>query len=168
MNIVSDQIIQETVKEVSDYQKEKIDSDFLGFCKRQPDLASFFTTFVRNQRRKTIERCLFVFFVIGIVFEKSAAAALHRITYDDIERVLQKNKTLIAGIKEAHNRFYERIAEVRLSCQPDLMKYVIESLETEIDPETPFSNQEAGVLFFLFMVVIDVFSDALPSGNTTA
>lgn len=160
IHIVSDQIIRETVREISGYQKKKIDSDFDELCRCQPDLTAFFTKFVQKFRQKTIENSLFLFFVINLVFEKSAATEMQPITYDEIEQALEKNETLLSGIKGAHDRFLERIAGVRLSTQPHLIRYVIESLESDNDPA-------AGYLFFVFIVVIDVLNDAFQNKNMT-
>lgn len=164
IHVISDQMIRESVREVSGYQKEKINSEFSGFCNRQPDLADFFANFIRKQRPQTMERGFFIFLVINAVFEKCVATdtrEIQRITYDEIEQVLKKNETLLSGIKGAHDRFHERIASVRMFSQPKLMKYVMESLETDIDSETVLSKQEAGYLFFVFSIIIELLNDTL-------
>jgi hypothetical protein len=160
MILISEQIVEQTWKEISGYDPDRIDLEFFKFSERQPDLMTFIIEFTQDQQQKTIEFCLYIFFVICRIFEKSSVARIKQITFDEIETIFEKNETLMENIESVHERFYKRIAKVQFLNQPFLMKFILEALKKKKDQEHTLSEGEIGYLFFLFKNVIDVLDDA--------
>ncbi|MBA4366471.1 MAG: hypothetical protein C0403_02410 [Desulfobacterium sp.] len=160
MKLISEQIVKQTWMEISSYDTEKIDFEFSKFGERQPDLTYFIMEFTQDQQQTTIELCLYMFFTICRIFEKSSANRIKQITFDEIETIFKKNENLIENLEGVHERFYERIARVQFFNQPFVMKYILETLVEETEIENTLSEKETGYLFFIFKNVVDIFDEA--------
>jgi hypothetical protein len=160
MKLISEQIVKQTCMEISSYDKEKIDFEFSKFGERQPDLAYFIIEFTQDQQQTAIELCLYMFFIICRIFEKSSENRIKQITFDEIETIFTKNENQIENLEGVHERFYERIARVQFFNQLFVMKYILETLVEETEKEHTLSEKETGYLFFLFKNGVDIFDEA--------
>jgi len=160
MKLISEQIVMQTWMEILSYDTEKIDFEFSKLGERQPDLLYFIIELTQDQHQTAIELCLYMFFTICRIFEKSTANQIKQITFDDIETIFKKNESLIENLEGVHERFYERIAKVQFFSQPFVMKYILETLVEETEIDNTLSEKETGYLFFVFKNVVDLFNEA--------
>ena len=106
-----------------------------------------------------------MFYVVCRMFQKSSKKSLKRISPEEIINCYEKTERFIEHLEGAHERFFERIAEVQLSEQPYVMKYVVETLMEAPEEEDPviLTEDDVGYLFLLFKTVVDLLDKTTSS-----
>lgn len=70
------------------------------------------------------------------------------------------------SLEGTDEKFLERIAEIQISGQPYVMKYVLETLMEAPEEEEPIAltEEDIGYLFLLFKTVVDLLDETLRAG----
>ena len=133
--------------------------------KNQPNLLAFMMEFTRDLDQEVKELAIYMFYVVCRMFQKSSKKGLKRISPEEIINCYEKTEHLIESLEGAHERFFERIAEVQLSEQPYVMKYVVETLMEAPEEEYPIvlTEDDIGYLFLLFKTVVDLLDKTTSS-----
>jgi len=162
MEPISEELVEETWQEVSEFSPQRGSSEVQKLGKEQPDLLAFMLEFSDDLEQDVKELAIYLFVVIHRMFRKAYGKPIKRLTAEVIMKGYEKNEKIILDLEGAHEKFYDRIARVQLSEQPYIMKYVVESLFEMPDEEDPvaLTDDEIGIMFLLLKTVIDLFDEA--------
>ena len=82
---------------------------------------------------------------------------------EEIINCYEKTESFIESLEGIDEKFLERIAEVQMSGQPYVMKYVVEALMEAPEDEEPIAltEEDIGYLFILFKTVVDLLDETL-------
>lgn len=160
MEPIPEDIVDDALEEIESYSDDLLDSEMAKFGEKQPDLLSFFVEFTQELDEYVMEFGFYLFFAVYHIFSKGYGKKIKRITVDEIITCFEENQKLLESMEFAHNRFYERIAEVQISPQPYVIMFVVDALlETpEDDAAEELSDEDVGYLFLLLKTVIDVLN----------
>ncbi len=109
-----------------------------------------------------MELGVYVFFVVYRIFEKAERGKVKRISAKRVSDAYDRNETHLMKLEGVHDRFFERIAEVQVSRQPHVMKYIVDSLMEfgEAPDEVVLTDDEIGTLFLVLKTVVESFGEA--------
>jgi len=71
------------------------------------------------------------------------------------------------SLEGSHEKFLERVAEVQLSRQPHVMKYIVDTLIEAPEEEDPvaLTDDDIGYLFLLLKTVVDLLDKGTETGK---
>ncbi len=103
------------------------------------------------------ELAIYMFVVISRMFQK-ANGKIKKISSKQIIEYYKHNEGLLERLEGADEKFLDRIASVRTSRQPYVVRYVADALMEEDEGEDALvlTDEQKGFLFLLFKTVIDV------------
>ena len=165
MDIITEEIVEETWQETGGLSPKRAKKEMAKVGKRQPNLLAFVAEFIQDLNLEVQGLAFYMLFVIYHMFEKSAPQKIKRITEEEIINCHEQNEDFIESLKDTHNQFFERIARVKFSSQPYVMKYVTETIieaPEEQDP-VPLTEDDTGYLFLIFKTVVDVLNEKIES-----
>ncbi len=166
MEPISEHLVEETWHEIAEYDSGKATEEMLEFGKVQPDLLSFILEFSEDLGEQAGELGIYLLFVIYHIFRKGYGRQIGKVTADEIVACYEENERLMESLEKAQDEFFNRVAEVQLSPQPHVIRYVVDTLseEPDEDDETePMSEEDTGYLFMLLKTVIDVLNQKTSS-----
>ena len=122
--------------------------------------------FTQDLDQEVQELAIYMFFVVYRMFEKSSTKKIRKVSSEEIIACWDQNENLMERLEGAHEKFFERIAEVQLSGQPYVMKYVVETLMEVPEEEDPvaLTEEDIGYLFLLLKTVVDLLDKTVRSG----
>ena len=134
---------------------------------KQSDLLAFVITMLEELSSDGMELGIYLFTVVYRIFEKSSRVKLKRISQNKIITAYEKNEAMLLRMEEAHERFFERIAEIETSHQPHIMQYVLECIMEADQAEEPLilSEDDIGTLFLVLKTVIDILARELAKSS---
>jgi hypothetical protein len=160
MEPIAEDIVDDALEEIESFSDDRLDSEMAKLGEKQPDLLSFFVEFTQDLDEQVMEYGFYLFFAVYHIFCKGYGKKIRRIAVDDIITCFEDNQRLLESMEFAHNRFYERIAEVQISPQPYVIMFVVDALlevpDEEADEE--LSDEDVGYLFLLLKTAIDVLN----------
>jgi hypothetical protein len=133
----------------------------MEFGQIQPDLLSFILEFTDDLGEQAGELGIYLLFVIYHMFKNGYGKEIKLITTEEIIECYEENERLMEKLEKAQDEFFNRVAEVQLSPQPYVIRYVVDSLTEEPEEDEdrePLSEEEVGFLFMLLKTVIDVLN----------
>ncbi|HPP42396.1 MAG TPA: hypothetical protein PLJ17_10900 [Syntrophorhabdaceae bacterium] len=153
---ITEKIVIETNQEVDGLSPEMIEKEMTNLSKSQPDLLYFVLTSVEDMEDDAKELGIYLFFVIYKIFKK-AYGKIKKATYKDIEKSYDYNFGIMEHLENADEKYILDFAEKEVVKQPNVMRYLTETLMLE-DPEEDFSlsTEDKGFLFLIFLTVIDI------------
>ncbi len=162
MKIIEKTVVASTWKEVAALNENTAKQRMVKLGARQTDLLSFVTTAVEELKQDVLELGVYIFYVVYRMFEKSCKTKLKRISSNKIAAAYEKNETLLLTLDGSHNDLYAQIANIEITKQPHVIRYVLDTLfETDEDPEPiTLSDVEIGTLFLILKTVVDVLGNA--------
>lgn len=160
MNPIAEETVDHALEEIESFSDDRFDGEMAKLGEIQPDLLSFMVEFTRDLDEQAMGYALYLFFAVFHIFSKGYGKKIGRITVDEIIDCFEENQKLLESMEFAHNRFYERIAEVQISPQPYVIMYVVDALleSPEEEGEEELSDEDIGYLFLLLKTVIDVLN----------
>ena len=165
MNPISQELVDETWQAFAGFSPARARKETIKLNKNQPNLLAFMMEFTRDLDQEVQELAIYMFYVVCRMFQKSSKKSLKRISPEEIINCYEKTERFIENLEGAHERFFERIAEVQLSEQPYVMKYVVETLMEAPEEEYPIvlTEDDIGYLFLLFKTVVDLLDKTTSS-----
>ena len=165
MNPISQELVDETWQAFAGFSPARARKETIKVNKNQPNLLAFMMEFTQDLDREVQELAIYMFYVVCRMFQKSSKKSLKRISPEEIINCYEKTERFIENLEGAHERFFERIAEVQLSEQPYVMKYVVETLMEAPEEEDPvvLTEDDIGYLFLLFKTVVDLLDKTTSS-----
>ena len=165
MNPISQELVDETWQAFAGFSPARARKETIKVNKNQPNLLAFMMEFTQDLDREVQELAIYMFYVVCRMFQKSSKKSLKRISPEEIINCYEKTERFIENLEGAHERFFERIAEVQLSEQPYVMKYVVETLMEAPEEEDPviLTEEDVGYLFLLFKTVVDLLDKTTSS-----
>ena len=165
MNPISQELVDETWQAFAGFSPARARKETIKVNKNQPNLLAFMMEFTQDLDREVKELAIYMFYVVCRMFQKSSKKSLKRISPEEIINCYEKTERFIENLEGAHERFFERIAEVQLSEQPYVMKYVVETLMEAPEEEYPIvlTEDDIGYLFLLFKTVVDLLDKTTSS-----
>ena len=165
MNPISQELVDETWQAFAGFSPARARKETIKVNKNQPNLLAFMMEFTQDLDQEVKELAIYMFYVVCRMFQKSSKKSLKRISPEEIINCYEKTERFIESLEGAHERFFERIAEVQLSEQPYVMKYVVETLMEAPEEEDPviLTEDDIGYLFLLFKTVVDLLDKTTSS-----
>ncbi len=163
---VGEQLVEATWKEVAAFSSVRASQEMLRLGKKQPNLLGFVTTYLDELRPDAKELGVYVFFVVYRIFEKAERGKLKRISAKRVSDAYDRNETLMMKLEGIHDRFFERVAEVEVSSQPHVMRYIVDALMEfgEAPDEAVLTDDEIGTLFLVLKTVVESLGEAARRG----
>ena len=161
MEPLSEKLVEKTWQKIADYDSGRATKEMMEFGQIQPDLLSFILEFTDDLGEQAGELAVYLLFVIYHMFKKGYGKEIKQVTPEEIIERYEENERLMEKLEKAQDEFFNRVAEVQLSPQPYLIRYVVDSLTEEPeedDDSEPMSEEEVGFLFMLLKTVIDVLN----------
>jgi len=160
MELIPEELVEETWQEFAGFSPVRAQKETIKVNKNQPYLLSFMIEFTQDLDLEVRELAVYMFYVVCRMFQKSSRKKIKRISPEEIINCHEKNDHLMETLEGAHDKFFERIAEVQLAGQPYVMKYVLETIieNSEEDP-VELTEENIGYLFLLFKTVVDVLDE---------
>lgn len=157
MKPLSEELAEETWKEVAFFSPVQSHQEMVKLNERQPDLLAFIMEFIQDLNKDVKELGLYLFFVVYRMFEKGYGKKINKITAEEIIECYDANEKLMEGLEVAHDRFFDRIARIQISSQPYVIKYVVDALYEAPQEEIPINlnEEDIGFIFLLLKTVID-------------
>ncbi len=157
--MITEQIVEETWQEVAEWPEDKATEEMVALAGRQPHLLAFVTGHAEEMSEDGAELAVYLFFNVVRMFEKGAGE-LTRIPADAILKRFEANEKLLAGLTEAHPKFFEQVARASIDRQPHVMGYVVEAiLEEPEDEPLDIEEDDYGTVFLLLLTVVDVLDE---------
>ncbi|NVM21591.1 MAG: hypothetical protein HWN68_07410 [Desulfobacterales bacterium] len=171
MNVISEELVEETWQEVAGFSPDLSSAEMTKFCGKQPELVAFVVEFLEDSDQQLREFATYMLFVVYRMFEKNTTKEIRKISAEEIIKYYDSNEDLVANLEGVDDRFLNRIAKVQLAGQPYVMKYVLEVLmdipEEEKEEEekqlVAMRDDDIGYLFLLLKTVVDVLDYATQS-----
>ena len=157
--MITAQIVDETWQEVADWPEQKANDEMMALARRQPYLLAFVTAHAEEMSEDGAELAVYLLFNVVRMFEKGAGE-LKRVPEDAILKRFEANEQLLAGLSEAHPKFFEQVARASADRQPHVMGYVVEAIVEEPEDEPlDIEEDEYGTIFLLLLTVVDVLDE---------
>jgi hypothetical protein len=156
MDPLSEEFVEKTWQQVAKFTPDRANKEILAMGKNQPDLLAFLMAYTDDLHQEVKELAIYIAFAVYKMFLDSIGK-IPKISSKEIMARYDENIHLIESIEGAHEKFIDRIANVQVSNQPYVMKYVLEALieDTEEDG-IDLTEEDIGSLFILFKTEIEV------------
>ena len=166
MNPISQELVNETWQEFAGFSPVRARKEMIKVNKNQPNLLAFMMEFIQDLDQEVKELAIYMFYVVCRMFLKSSKNSLKTISPEEIINCYEKTESLIESLEGTDEKFLKRIAEVQLSSQPYVMRYVVETLmeAPEEEDRIALTEEDTGYLFLLFKTVADLLDETLRAG----
>ena len=161
MEPISEELVDDTWQEFAGFSPVRLQKETIKVNKNQPNLLAFMMEFTQDLDQEVKELAIYMFYVVCRMFQKSSKKSLKRISPEEIINCYEKTEHFIESLEGTDEKFLERIAEVQLSGQPYVMKYVLETLMEE---PIALTEENVGYLFLLFKTVVALLDETLRAG----
>ncbi|MFC1824958.1 hypothetical protein ACFL9T_19790 [Thermodesulfobacteriota bacterium] len=163
MEPIPEELVEETWKEFASFSPVRVRKEANKVNKNQPNLVAFITEFTQDLDQEVKELAVYMFYIVCRMFQKSSKKNLKRIPPEKIINCYEKTERFIESLEGTDEIFFERIAEVQISGQPYVMKYVVETLMEAPEEEEPIAltEDDVGYIFLLFKAIVDLLDETL-------
>jgi hypothetical protein len=156
MDSLSKQFVEKTWQEVADFSPDRADKEMIAMGKNQPDLLAFLMAYTDDLPQEVKELAIYIAFVVYKMFLDSRGK-ISRISSREIMATYDENARFLKSLGEVHEKLIDRIANVEVSEQPYVMKYVLEALVEDTEEEgIDLTEEDIGILFMLIKTEIEV------------
>jgi len=155
---VAENLVEKTWQEVALFSPETLDKEMVRMSKNQPDLLAFLMAYTEDLPQEARELAVYLAFVIYQIFQGSQKK-IPKISSKEIVGCYQENELFL----KAQGKLIDRIADVRFSRQPYVMKYVVDAL-MEVSGEgdnIELSEEDKGFIFVLLKTITEVLDRKL-------
>lgn len=160
MEPLPEELVEETWQEFAGLSPGQANKIANIVAKTQPNLMSFVLEFTEDLDQEVKDLAIYMFFVVHGMFENGYGKEVKKVSSREVIECYERNEKLLESLEGAHEKFYDRIAEVEMSSQPYIFKYVVETLFEAPEDEDPvfLSEDDVGFLFLLLKTVIDLLN----------
>jgi len=156
MEPLSEGFVEKTWQQIAKFTPDKANKEMIAMGKSQPDLLAFLMAYTEDLQQEVKELAIYIAFVVYKMFFDSSGK-IPRISSKEIMSMYDENMSLMESLEGAHEKFIDRIANVQVSKQPYVMKYVLEALMEDAEEDgIDLTDEDIGSLFILFKTEIEV------------
>jgi hypothetical protein len=156
MDPLSEGFVEKTWQKVAEFTPDRANKEMLAMGKNQQDLLAFLMSYTDDLQQEVKELAIYIAFVVYKMFLDSGSK-IPRISSKEIMAKYDENTRLIESLEGAHEKFIDRIANVQVSKQPYVMKYVLEALMEDAEEDgIDLTEEDIGTLFILYKTEIEV------------
>ncbi len=95
MEMISEDLVEETWREVAEFEDEHAQAEMASLSRIQPYLLAFMVEFTRELDPDVAELALYLFLNVHRTFEKSGKKPLEQVTHETIIEPYESNGTLL-------------------------------------------------------------------------
>ncbi len=156
MDTLSEGFVEKTWQQIANFTPDRANKEMIAMSKNQPDLLAFLMAYTEDLQQEVKELAIYIAFVVYKMFLDSGGK-IPRISSKEIMARHNETTRLVESLEGANEKFIDRIANVQVSQQPYVMKYVLEALmEDAEDDGIDLTEEDIGLLFMLFKTEIEV------------
>jgi hypothetical protein len=127
----------------------------LAMGKNQPDLLAFLMAYTDDLQQEVKELAIYIAFVVYKIFLDSSGK-IPRILSREIMTSYNENTRFMESLEGTNEKFIDRIANVQVSKQQYVLKYVLEALMEDAEENgIDLTKESIGLLFILFKTEIE-------------
>ncbi|RMH23361.1 MAG: hypothetical protein D6696_00760 [Acidobacteria bacterium] len=159
--MISEEIVEQCWREAATLPPRRARNEMTRIARRQPHLLTFVTLTTQELSRDANELAVYLFFVVYRMFEKAATGTIQRVASDRIIERFEENEAAVQQLEGAHDRFFQRAAQLQAASQPWVVQYIVDAL-LEPDEENPVELDafEVGILYLILKTVVDVLDES--------
>ena len=159
MDTLSERFVEKTWQQVSEFTPDRANKEMIVMGKNQPDLFAFLMAYTDDLQQEVKELAIYIAFVVYKMFLNSCSK-IPRIPSKEITARYDENTRIVESLEGAHEKFIDRIANVQVSKQPYVMKYVLEALMEDAEEDgIDLTEEDIGSLFILFKTEIEILDE---------
>ena len=157
METIPERIAEKAWQEVAALSMSQAGKEMQKMARNQPDLLAFLMAMTEDLGADTKELAVYMAFVVYRIFEGSRHK-IKKITSQEIIDCYETNEDLMGRLGSAGKQFIDRVAQIQISTQPFVMKYVIDTLieEPEEEDNDELTDEDKAFLFLLLKTVVDL------------
>jgi len=160
MSVVAEDLVEETWQEVASYTHDEISRVMERAGKRQPALLAYVMAETAESRADVQELAVYLYIVVFRMFDKLPGHKLKRVPIDRVERLSAQNEDWLERLGSAHERFFERTAEIESGKQPHVLRYLAEAIFEPEDANLCLTEHEQGLVFLILKTALDILDSA--------
>jgi hypothetical protein len=160
MDPIPEELVDRICAEVAELTPDIGYQESMQVSKEQPEIIAFIAEMTEDLDKEVRELAIFMFIPIYRMFQRAYGKTIEMVSPDEIIKCYEDNEELLKSLGGAHEKFFERIAEVQMSSQPYVIRYVVETLFEAVQGEDPvlLGEEDMGYLFLLMKTVIDALN----------
>jgi hypothetical protein len=156
MDTLSEGFVEKTWQQVAEFNPDRANKEMTAMGKNQPDLLVFLMAYTEDLHQDVKELAMYIAFVVYKMFLDSSGK-IPKISGKEIMARYDENTRFVESLEGADEKFIDRIANIQVSKQPYVMKYVLEALmEDAKEDGMNLTEEDIGSLFMLFKTEIEV------------
>jgi len=156
MEPLSEKFVEETWQEVAHFAPARADNEMLAMGKNQPDLLAFLMAYTDDLQQELKELAIYISFVVYKMFLDSSGK-IPRISSREIMARYNENARFLESLEGDHENLIEKIADLEVSQQPYVMRYVLGALTEDAEEDgIRITEEDIGFLFILFKTETEV------------
>jgi len=156
--MISPEIVEKTWLRIGALGPAEIQRELHYVHEKQPHLLEFVVTQSSELSKEAEELALYLFIVVHQMFDVGAKNKPKPIRSKEISDQIDVTFDLLESLDGCHDRFFERIAGLQTTNQPNVYQYILEAMFEEPEngeEKVNLSEQDAGGLFILLKTAID-------------
>jgi len=156
MDTLSEALVEKTWQKVAEFTPERANKEMQAMGKNQPELLAFLMAYTDDLQQDVKELAIYIAFVVYKMFLDSSGK-IPKISGKEIMARYDENTRFMESLEGANEKFIDRIANIQVSKQPYVMKYVLEALMEDAEEDCiDLTEEDIGTLFILFKTEIEV------------
>jgi len=165
--MITDDVLEKTWTEVSEYSDDRMMSEFDLFYKEQPAILDFVIEVTTESSPEIQELSLFLSYMVFKAVKTSRPGEIAAVSPESIEAAYHESESWIERINDVHDGQAEPdISMIEKDVEPNLVQYIISELNEPLDDGTVLEDEEKGEVFFVLKTVITSFARS-PLGTET-
>ena len=165
MELLSEEFVEKTWQEVARFSPARADKEMLAMGKNQPDLLAFLMAYTDDLQLELKELVIYFAFVVYKTFLGSPGK-IPKISSRQIMASYSENTRFLESLEKTHESLIETIANVGVSKQPYVMKYVLEALTEDAEEDgIRIMEKDIGFLFIVLKTEIEVLDRRSANGR---
>jgi len=160
MDPIPEELVDGICAEVAELTPEIGYQESIAVSKEQPEIIAFIAEMTDDLDQEIRELAIFMFIPVYRMFQRAYGEAIEMVSPEAIIKCYEDNEELLKSLGGAHEKFFERVAEVQMASQPYVIRYVVETLFEAVQGEDPvlLGEEDMGYLFLLMKTVIDALN----------
>src|SRR5215831_12529553 len=148
--MITDDILEKTWSEVSEYSDDRMMREFDLFYKEQPAICDFVVEVTSDSSPQIQELSLFLSYMVFKAVKISRVGETAPISPEKIEAAYQEAETWIERINDAHEENAPPDPSViEKEAEPHLVEYIISELNEPMDDGKVLEDEEKVEVFFV-------------------
>lgn len=154
--MVTNDIVEQTCAEVSDFTEEQLASEFERFFTVQPELCDFVVELTGESDPKIQELTLYLSYMVLKSVERSVPQQVSPVSQEGIEAAFRTSEGWIERMNRANTPAAqsEILSDLSVDLEPHLLQYVISEINQPMDDDSQLTDEQKGEVFFVLRTVI--------------